>query len=39
VKGPPEAVIDTATLHALVEFILCFALKGLPLFDRGMTIA
>jgi hypothetical protein len=32
-------VIDAATLHTLIEFILCFALEGLPLLDRGMTMA
>jgi hypothetical protein len=39
VKGPPEAVIDSAVLHALVEFLLRSALQRLPLLERGVTIA
>jgi len=38
-KCPPEPVIDSTGLHTLVKLLLCSALKGLPLFERGMTIA
>ena len=38
-KGPPEAMIDTAALHALIELRLRSALQSLPLLERGMTIA
>jgi hypothetical protein len=38
VKRPPEALIDAAALHALIEFFLGSALEGLPLFEGGMTV-
>jgi hypothetical protein len=31
-------VIDAATLHALIEFILGLVLESLPLLDCGMTM-
>src|SRR5260370_28640681 len=38
-KCPPEPVIDSAILHAKVEFLLGSALEGLPLFQCRMAIA
>src|SRR5947209_5154550 len=38
-KCPPEPVIDSAILHAQVEFVLGSALESLPLFQGGMAIA
>src|SRR5258708_28738661 len=38
-KCPPEPVIDSAILHAQVEFLLGSALQSLPLVQRGMAIA
>jgi hypothetical protein len=38
VKRPPEAVIDPASLHALVELFLGSALESLPLLEGRMTI-
>src|ERR1700722_4339391 len=38
-KRPPEAMIDSAVLHAEVEFLFSSALQSLPLIERGVTIA
>src|ERR1051326_607683 len=35
-KGPPEAVVDSAAHQALIEFLLGAALERLPGLERGM---